>query len=113
MWEDSNSGLKIDIVKPLGETTDYPIWILQPLAEIQDKEKVNFKSQILVYEYWTILDHFLHSSIVCFWMSLAHSKERKYHIFGQYLYTKMFQYLPILGRSSIWDLKYTFAQENN
>ena len=82
MWEDSNSGLKIDIVKPLGETTDYPIWILQPLAEIQDKEKVNFMSQILVYEYWTILDHFLHSSIVCFWMSLAHSKERKYHIFG-------------------------------
>ena len=31
---------------------------------------------------------FLHSSIVSFWITLACSKERKYHIFGQYRYTK-------------------------
>ena len=43
------------------------------------REKVYFKSQILVHEYWTILDHF------------------------------MFQYSSMLGRSSIWDLKYTFS----
>ena len=28
------------------------------------------------------------SSIVCFWMPPACSKERKYHIFGQYWYTR-------------------------
>ena len=28
------------------------------------------------------------SSIVCFWMPPARSKERKYHIFGQYWYTR-------------------------
>ena len=31
---------------------------------------------------------FLCSSIVSFWITLACSKERKYHIFGQYWYTK-------------------------
>ena len=38
---------------------------------------------------------FLHSSIVSFWITPARSK--------------MFQYSPILGRSSIWVLKYTFS----
>ena len=66
------------------------------------KEKVYFKSQILVHEYWTMLDHFLRSSTVSFWITPAHSKERKYHIFMQYWYTRnvpvftntgMFQYL--------------------
>ena len=28
------------------------------------------------------------SSIVCLWMPPARSKERKYHIFGQYWYTR-------------------------
>ena len=43
---------------------------------------------------------FLHSSIVCFRITLAHSKEHKYHIFRQYWYTRYvftddldFQYL--------------------
>ena len=45
---------------------------------------------------------FWHSSIVCFWMPQARSKERTYHVFGQYWYTRnvpvftntgMFQYL--------------------
>ena len=31
---------------------------------------------------------FWHSSIVCFWMPLAHSSERKYHVSGQYWYTR-------------------------
>ena len=31
---------------------------------------------------------FLSSSIVSFWITPAHSKERKYHIFRQYWYTK-------------------------
>ena len=51
-------------------------------------EKVYFKSQILVHEYWTILDHFLRSSIVSFWITPARSKERKYHNFRQYWYTR-------------------------
>ena len=55
---------------------------------IQDTEKVYFKSQILIHEYWTILDHFCIPVIVSFWITPAHSKERKYHIFGQYWYTK-------------------------
>ena len=36
---------------------------------------------------------FLCSSIVSFWITLACSKERKDHIFGQYWYTK---YVPVL-----------------
>ena len=52
---------------------------------------------------------FLCSSIVSFWITPAHSKERKYHIFRQYWNTKNVKYSPILGRSSIWDLKYTFS----
>ena len=55
---------------------------------------------------------FLGSSIVSCWITPARSKERKYRIFGQYLYTKMFQYSRILGHSSIWDLKYTFSQRD-
>ena len=31
---------------------------------------------------------FLRSSIVSFWITLARSKERKYHIFSQYWYTR-------------------------
>ena len=52
-------------------------------------EKVYFKSQILVHEYWTILDH---SSVPVLFASgynqHACSKEHKYHIFGQYWYTR-------------------------
>ena len=52
-------------------------------------EKVYFKSQILVHEYWTRPTRpFLCSSIVSFWITLACSKECKDHIFGQYWYTK-------------------------
>ena len=51
-------------------------------------EKVYFMSQILVHEYWTILDHFLHSGIVSFWLTPACSKERKYNIFRQYWNTR-------------------------
>ena len=78
----------------------------------EKREKVYFMSQILVNEYWSILDHFLRSSIVSFWITPARSKERKYHIFRQYWYTRIFQYSPILGRSSIWDLKYTFSEKS-
>ena len=35
---------------------------------------------------------FWRSSIVYFWMPPARSKERKYHIFGQYWYTR---YVPV------------------
>ena len=39
---------------------------------------------------------FLCSSIVSFWITLACSKERKYHIFGQYWYTKN---VPVLANT--------------
>ena len=72
-------------------------------------EKVNFKSQILVHEYWTILDHF---GVPVLFASGCHQ-----HVLKDVNITfpdntgthKMFQYLPILGCSSIWDLKFTFS----
>ena len=55
---------------------------------------------------------FLRSSIVSFWITPAHSKRRKYHIFRQYWYTRnvrefintgMFQYLgPEVYFFQIW-----------
>ena len=79
--------------------------------EIDEPEKVNFKSQILVHEYWTILDHF---GVPVLFASGCHQ-----HVLKDVNITfpdntgthKMFQYLPILGRSSIWDLKFTFSDE--
>ena len=76
---------------------------------IDVSEKVNFKSQILVHEYWTILDHF---GIPVLFASGCHQ-----HVLKNVNITfpdntgtpEMFQYLPILERSSIWDLKYTFS----
>ena len=69
---------------------------------------VYFKSQILVHEYWTILDHF---GVPVLFASGCHQ-----HVLKNVNITfpdnagthKMFQYLPILGHSSVWDLKYTF-----
>ena len=49
---------------------------------------------------------FLHFGIVSFWTALAHIT-----FLGNTGVPKMFQYLPILGHSSIWDLKYTPPQE--
>ena len=45
------------------------------------------------------------SSTVCFWMPPAHSKEHKYHIFGNTGTREMFQYSSILGCSGIFLLK--------
>ena len=53
------------------------------LKIMKKMEKVNFKYQIL-----DNTRPFLHSSIVSFWITPACSKERKYHIFRQYWYTK-------------------------
>ena len=73
-------------------------------------EKVNFKSQILVHEYWTILKHF---GVPVLFASGCHQHVlRNVNIlFADNTGTpEMFQYSPILGRSSIWDLKYTFSK---
>ena len=40
---------------------------------------------------------FLHSSIVNFWITPARSKERKYHIFRQYWYTRNF---PVFNKNT-------------
>ena len=73
-------------------------------------EKVYFKSQILVHAYWTILrclDLFKHSSIVS---QHQHVLKNINITFSDNTSTpEMFQYSPILGCSSIWDLKYTFS----
>ena len=45
--------------------------------------------------------HFFCSSVVSFWITQARSRKRKHHISGQYWYTNMFQYSPILERSII------------
>ena len=56
------------------------------------KKKKNGKSKLQVPDTGTrVLDNtrpFLRSSIVSFWITPAGSKERKYHIFRQYWYTK-------------------------
>ena len=52
---------------------------------------------------------FLCSSIVSFWITLASSKERKYHIFGQYWYTKNVPVFTNTGTFQYLDLKYTFS----
>ena len=72
-------------------------------------EKVYFKSQILVHEYWTILDHFC---VPVLWASGWHQhvlENVNITFSGNTGTPEMFQYLPILGHSSIWDLKYTFS----
>ena len=47
-----------------------------------------------VHEYWT-MDNW-RSSIVCFWMQPARSKERKYHILRQYQkYSSIHQYWDV------------------
>ena len=71
-------------------------------------EKVYFKSRILVHEHWTILDHF---DIPVLFASECHQhvlKNINITFPGNTSTPKMFQYSSILGRSSIWDLKYTF-----
>ena len=77
---------------------------------IKFEEKVYFKSQILVHKYWTILDHF--GILVLFAFGCHQHVLKNVNITfpdntGRH---KMFQYLPILGHSSIWDLKYTFSK---
>ena len=56
---------------------------------------------------------FLCSSIVSFWITLACSKERKYHIFGQYWYTKN---VPVLTNTGTFQYLgpevYFFLQKN-
>ena len=77
----------------------------------QKKEKVYFRSQILVHEYWTILHHF---GIPVLFASGSHQhvlKNVNITISGNSGTPEMFQYSPILGRSSIWDLKYTFSKK--
>ena len=79
-------------------------------SELQNLEKVNFKSQILVHEYWAILDHF---GVPVLFASGCHQhvlKNANITFSGNTGTPEMFQYSPILGRSSIWDLKYTFSQ---
>ena len=73
------------------------------------REKVYFKSQILVHEYWTILNHF---GIPVLFASGCHQhvlKNINITFSGNTGAPEMFQYLPILVHSSIWDLKYTFS----
>ena len=84
-------------------------WIHMLYLFIYFWEKVNFKSQILVHEYWTILDHF---GVPVLFASGCHQQVLKdvNITFPNNTGThKVFQYLPILGRSSIWDLKFTFS----
>ena len=70
-------------------------------------------SQVLVHEYWTIPDHFLHSSIVCSGCHQHVLKNVNITFSDNTGAPEMFQYSPILGRSSIWDLKYTFSQSTS
>ena len=79
------------------------------MGSIHVQEKVNFKSQILVHKYWAILDHF---GVPVLFASGCHQhvlKNVNITFLGNTGTAEMFQYLPILGRSSIWDLKYTFS----
>ena len=71
-------------------------------------EKSVLMSQILVHEYLTILDHF-GVPVLCTSVSHQHVLKNVNITFSCNTgIPKMFQYSPILGCSSIWDLKYTF-----
>ena len=81
----------------------------QILKVINLGEQVYFKSQILVHEYWTILDHF-GVPVLFASGSNQHVLENVNITFSSNTGTlEMFQFSPILGCSSIWDLKYTFS----
>ena len=85
------------------------ILIIQTL--IDKLEKVYFKSQILVHEYWTILTH---SGVPVLFASGCRQhvlKNVNITFLGNTGIPEMFQYPPILARSSIWDMKYTFSDK--
>ena len=85
-------------------------WFRSVVTLFKYSEKVNFKSQILVHEYWTILDHF---GVPVLFASGCHQhvlKNVNITFLGNTGTPEMFRYLPILERSSIWDLKYTFSK---
>ena len=71
-------------------------------------EKVYLKSQIVVHEYWAILDHIC---VPSFWKAQRVLKNVNITFSGNTGTPTMFQYSPIQGRSSIWDLKYTFSRK--
>ena len=72
-------------------------------------EKVYFRSQILVHEYWTILDHFGIPVLFASGCNQHDFKNINITFLGNTGTPDMFQYSTILGRSSIRDLKYTFS----
>ena len=77
---------------------------------VQYGEKVYFMSQILVHKYWTILGHF---GVPELFASESHQhvlKNVNITFSGNTGTPEMLQYSPILGRFSIWNLKYTFSQ---
>ena len=76
------------------------------------KGKVYFKSQILVHEYWTILDHFGVPVLFASGCNQHVLKNVNITFSGNTDTPEMLQYSPILGHSSIWYLKFTFSREN-
>ena len=77
--------------------------------ELELAEKVYFKYQIQVHKYWTILDNFGIPVLFISGYSQHVLKKVNVTFSGNNSTPEMFQYSPILGRSSIWDLKYTFC----
>ena len=72
-------------------------------------EKVNCRSQILVHEYWAILHHFGSPVLFAYGSNQHVLKDINITFLGNTGTPETFQYSPILGCSSIWDLKYTFS----
>ena len=72
-------------------------------------EKVYFKSQILVHEYWTKLDHFGIPVLFAFGYHQHVLKNVNITFSGNTGTPEISQYSPILGCSSIQDRKYTFS----
>ena len=83
------------------------------VAVVGYSEKVYFKSQGTGTRVLDDTRPFWRSSIVCFWIPLTCSKERKFTFSGNTGTPEMFQYSPILGCSSILDLKYTLSGYSN
>ena len=76
-------------------------------------EKVYFRSQILVHKYWTILDHFGIPVLFASGYNKHVFKNANITFSGNTGTPEMFQYSTILGRSSIWDLKFIFSKALN
>ena len=77
--------------------------VIKQMIAQQEIVLSSWKKRTSSPRYWyTSIGLLLCSSIVCFWMPPARRKECKYHIFGQYWYTKCFSIHSGMRKGGTW-----------